>query len=399
MEARSPTCSRPCRCPRRPRQGPLSFPSSAPVDSHERSEPHLAEGPYLLVGVADLPQGRDDVASEVGDVAGDKARLPLGDEARLAYGGGQDTRLGAPELLDASPVLDPHWVAHAGEGQAAFGVGRLRMGAGQRPAFEGEVRARAAEDAPRRAILQDESGVRAGQVVRLQLVEGCVYVRAPGLLVEWLAVEVGRRDELAEVRGLLDLEDQGVRPEGVKDPARYVHGVARPYGVAGHHGVVVSRLERLEELLAPEALFYAGQNRRVLGGPEDVPRLGLAVGLAVLLARRRVVGVEVDGEHVRGVEELLEEREVRAAPSRSDQFLGELDDEVVERASGVLAVRYLTRGLLVIAYLPGLGDDAVRGVPLAQHLWDQALPEVVGAHVVGWLYRVGVHTALAAALK
>src|SRR5918997_905711 len=166
MEARSPTCSRPCRCPRRPRQGPLSFPSSAPVDSHKRSDPYLAEGPYLIVGVADLPQGRDDVAPEVGDVAGDKARLPLGNDARLAYGGGQDARLGAPELLDSSPVLDPHGVAYAGEGQAAFGVGWLRMGAGQRPAFEGEVRARAAENASYLALLQDEARVRAGQVVR-----------------------------------------------------------------------------------------------------------------------------------------------------------------------------------------------------------------------------------------
>src|SRR5919112_6460965 len=121
MGARSPTRSRPCRCPRRPRQGPLSFPSSAPVGSHERSDPYLAEGSYLLVGVAGIPQGRDDVALEVRDVAGDKASLPLGDDARLAYGGGQDARLGAPELLDPSPVLDPHGVSHAGEGQAAFG--------------------------------------------------------------------------------------------------------------------------------------------------------------------------------------------------------------------------------------------------------------------------------------
>ena len=43
---------------------------------------------------------------------------------------------------------------------------------------------------------------------------------------------------------------------------------------------------------------------------------------AVQRARRLAVGVEVDGEHVRGVEKLLQEREVRAAPVLADQFLG-----------------------------------------------------------------------------
>src|ERR687889_462064 len=180
MGARSPTRSRPCRCPRRPRQGPLSFPSSAPVGSHERSDPYLAEGPYLLVGVAGLPQGRDDVALEVRDVAGDKARLPPGDDAHLAYGFGQDARLGSRGSHCPAGVFDTRGVSHVGEGQAAFGVGWLRIGPGERPAFEGEVRTRAAEDAARLAVLQHEAGVRAGQVVRLQLVEGGVYVRVPG---------------------------------------------------------------------------------------------------------------------------------------------------------------------------------------------------------------------------
>jgi hypothetical protein len=135
--------------------------------------------------------------------------------------------------------------------------------------------------------------------------------------------------------------------------------------MAGHHGIVVSGLERFEELFAPEALFYAGQYRRALCGPEDVPRLGLAVGFAVFFARRLAVGVEVDGEHVRGVEKLLQEREVRAAPALADQFLGKLGDEVVERTSGVLTVGHPRCRLPVVADLPGLGHDALGGVFLA----------------------------------
>jgi hypothetical protein len=41
----------------------------------------------------------------------------------------------------------------------------------------------------------------------------------------------------------------------------------------------------------------------------------------VFSAGRLVVGVEVDGEHVRGVEELLQEREVWAAPALADQLV------------------------------------------------------------------------------
>src|SRR5919202_1366679 len=367
------------------------FPKFRSRPSQRPSDPDLAEGPNLLVGVAGLPQGRDDFALEVWYVAGYEAPLTLGNHPHLAYGGGQDARLGALELLGPSVVLDPHRVAHAGEREAALRVGRLRIGPAQRPALEGEVRTRAAEGAAYFAFLEDEARVRTGQVVHLQLVEGGFYVRVPGLLVEGLAVEVRRRDELAQIRGLLDLEDQGVRPEGVDDPARHVDRVPRPHLVTGHHGVVVSGLERLEELLAPRTFSYAGQDRSALGGPEDVPRLGLAVGFAVLLARRRVVGVEVDGEHVRGVEELLEEREVRAAPPHADQLLGELGDEIVDRPPGVLSIGHPACGLPVVAYLPGLGHDAVGRVPLAEKLGDEAFPEVIGAYVVGGLYRVGAN--------
>src|SRR5829696_4954373 len=127
--------------------------------SRRCSEPYLAQRPYLLVRVAGLPQGRDDVALEVGDVAGDQGRLPLWDDPHLVYGGRQDARLGAPELLASPLVLDPHGVPDARERQATLGVGRLRIGLPQGPAFEGEVRASAAQDSASFAALEDEAGV------------------------------------------------------------------------------------------------------------------------------------------------------------------------------------------------------------------------------------------------
>src|ERR687898_695050 len=363
----------------------------SPLRFDERLDPYLAEGPYLLVGEAGLPQGRDDVAFEVRDVAGYQARLSLGDETDLPDGGRQYARLAAFEPLGPSRVLDPDRVPHAREGETAFGVGQLRVRLGQRPTFEGEVRSGAADDAAVRPILQRQPRVRAGQVVGLELVEGGVYVGVPLLLAQVVAVEVLGHHKLAEVGGLLDLEDQGVRPERVDDPARHIHGVPRSYLAPRHHSFVVFGLEGFEKFFPPQAILYPGQYRRPFGGPEDVPGFGLAVGLSVLLARHLVVGVEVDGEHVRGVEELLKQREVRAAPALPYERLRELGDEVVERLSGVLAVGHPPGRILVVAYLPGLGDDAFGCILLAEEVGDQALPEVVGAYVVGQLYRVGFH--------
>ena len=254
-----------------------------------------------------------------------------------------------------------------------------------------QVGAGAAHHAPVRPVLEDQTRVRAREVAGPQLVEGGVNVRVPGFLVQGLAVEVGRGHELAEVGGLLDLEDQRTRPEGVDDPTRHVDGVAGPDRVPRHHRVVIFGLERLEELVAAQALPDAGDDRGVRGGPEDVPGLGLAVGGAVHATRGLVVGVEVDREHVRGVEELEEEREVRAAPALADEFVRELVGEVVQDSPLVGAVRDRSGRVLVVAHLPGLGDYALRDVAFAEVLGDQALPEVVGADVVGELYRVRLH--------
>jgi hypothetical protein len=122
-----------------------------------------------------------------------------------------------------------------------------------------------------------------------------------------------------------------------------------------------------------------------------VPGLGLAVWLAVFCTRRLVAGVQVYGEHVRGVDELLQQREVRPAPASPHQLIRELDDEVVERLAGVFAVGDPGRGLPVVADLPSLGHHALGRAPLTEHLGDQTPPEGVGADVVGGLYRIGVH--------
>src|SRR5215204_3663128 len=120
----------------------------------------------------------------------------------------------------------------------------FRVGLCEYPAFEDEVWSCAAHDTPVGLVFEHESGVRTRQVVRLQLVEGGFYVRVPFLLVKAVAVEVERHHELAKVRGLLDLEDKGVWPEGVKDSAWNVDGVAGPDFVLRHDGFVVLGPER-----------------------------------------------------------------------------------------------------------------------------------------------------------
>src|SRR5215212_686137 len=359
-----------------------------------RLDLYLAQSPYLLFGVPGLSQGSYDVELEIGDVTRHQAGLPrpIWNHPHLAYRGGQDAALGASERLGTALVLQLYRsFSDVREREKSPRVRRLRAGLCKRPAFEGEVRAGAAQDVPVGVALEHESRVRTGQVVRLQLVEGGLYVGVPSLFVQAVAVEVEGHDELAQVRGLLDLQDQGIRPEGVQDPAGHVYGVAGPNSVARRDGVVVLRLERRDEILSRAVLLDPDEYRRVVGRREDVPRLRLAVGFAVLFPCCLLVGVQVDGQHVGGVEELDQEREVRPAPALTDQLIRELLDELVERAPLVGTVGDRTYRLAVVADLPGLRHHAVWRVLLAEHLGDQTLPEVVIAHVVTQLDRVGVH--------
>src|SRR5215204_904681 len=143
------------------------FPKAPSCSVSRRLHVHLAQAPDLLVGVASLPQRRDDVPLQVRHVAGDQARLILWDHPYLSYGRRQHARFGPFEPLGPSRVFDPHRVPHVREGEAAFGAGRLYVRLGKRPAFEGEMRTGAAEHAAGGAVLQDEAGVRGGQVIGL----------------------------------------------------------------------------------------------------------------------------------------------------------------------------------------------------------------------------------------
>src|SRR5918998_609355 len=283
------------------------FPKNPPGSARRRLDVYLAEALDLLVGIPRLPQRPDDVQPHVRHVAGHQVGLPVGDDVDLAYHCRQDAALRPPERLYPAPVTKLHaTLPDVREGEEAIRAGWGCVGLPERPSLEGEVRAGAAEDPTVRPVLQNEARVRAGHKVRLQLVEGRLYVGVPL-------------------------------------------------------------------------------------GPEDVPRLALAVRLAVLLTGRLVVGMEVDGEHVGGVEELQQDREVRPAPALPDELVRELLDEVVEGTARVGAVRHGAGRVAVVADLPRLGDDAVGDALLAESLGYQALAEGVPAHVESELYRVGLH--------
>ncbi len=80
--------------------------------------------------------------------------------------------------------------------------------------------------------------------------------------------------------------------------------------------------EGLEEFLVAHPRLDAGQDGRLGCSPEDVPCFGLAVRLTVFTLGRFVIGMEVNGELVGGVEELEEQGEVWSLPTAADQFFG-----------------------------------------------------------------------------
>src|SRR5215218_9296632 len=192
----------PGRRPRPPHPGSLSSPRL--YLRPYRLTGNLSQSPYLLVGVAGLPQWRFHVPLQVRDVAGHEARLPrrTGDDPHLPDGRRQYAALGASERLGSTPVLDAHRrLPDVGERDEALRVGGHHAGLRERQAFEGEVRSGAAQDAAVGGVLEDAARVRAGKVVRLELVEGRLYVGVPLIFAQAVTVEISGHHELAEVRG------------------------------------------------------------------------------------------------------------------------------------------------------------------------------------------------------
>src|SRR5918997_791321 len=176
------------------------FPKIPPGSARRRLDVYLAEALDLIVGIPRLPQRPDDVQPHVRHVASHQVGLPVWDDADLAYRRRQDAALRPPERPDPSPVTKLHaTLPDVREGEEAVKAGRGYVGLPERPSLEGEARAGAAEDPTVRPVLQDEARVRAGHKVRLQLVEGRLYIGVPLVLVQPAAVEVFRHDELAEV--------------------------------------------------------------------------------------------------------------------------------------------------------------------------------------------------------
>ncbi len=265
-------------------------------------------------------------------------------------------------------------------------MGRLPVGRGQGPALQREVRTGAADDVAVAGIARAlQPRVGAGQVVRPQLGERGVDIRLPLPGVEAVAVQVGRHHALAEVGRLLHLEDERVRAEGVDDATGNVDGVAGRDRVAGHGRVVILGLEGGAKVVLAEAGLDPGEDGGAGIGPEDVPGLGLAVGLAVHPPCRLVVGVEMDRQGVGGVEELVEDREMRAVPALADQLVGVFHHHIVEETPGEGAGGHGCPRVAVVAHLPGLGDDALWDAALTEALGDKSLAEGVGADVEGEL--------------
>jgi hypothetical protein len=109
-----------------------------------------------------------------------------GDDPHVPDGRRQDAALGPSEGLGSTFVLDVHQgPSDVGESNEALWVGWLRVVLKKRPPLEGEVRSGAAKDAAVGAVfLQGETGIRARQVGRSELVEGCLYVGVPLLFAQ-----------------------------------------------------------------------------------------------------------------------------------------------------------------------------------------------------------------------
>src|SRR3954463_9333731 len=209
------------------------------------------------------------------------------------------------------------------------------IGCDESPPLEGEIRTGAADGDAVSSAADGlvESGMGFRKKVCLQLGKRGVDVRVPLLVAESIAVQVGRHDRLSEIGRLLDLEDHGVGSKGVQDATRDVDRVTSGNGIAVHDPIVILFEERLSQVIARIAGANPCQDRCARGGVEDMPGFRLAIRFTVNATRGFVIGVEVDREGMGGVEKLVENREVRAAPASTDDLMRELRHDVVKQAT------------------------------------------------------------------
>ena len=117
-----------------------------------------------------------------------------------------------------------------------------------------------------------------------------------------------------------------------------------------HEGVV---LDSLAEFLLAELLIEAVDELRVGSGVNDVPHLGLAVVVFVFVGVF-IVGVNLHGQVVLGVDELYQHGEAVSALKARAHSLGVFIYEVAELHSVELAAHDVTLTVGVTAQLPAL---------------------------------------------
>jgi hypothetical protein len=169
-----------------------------------------------------------------------------------------------------------------------------------------------------------------------------------------------------DVGGLLDLVDERAGAEAVQGAARHVEGLPGPHRKPAHDRVEVLREQGPVQCVPVHTGLHPHQGGGSRGRVEDVPRLGLAVGLALQPARGVVVGVQMDRKGAGAVDELGQHREARAAPPAPHEFVGVVLDEPAQRAAVQRAVRDPCSLAVHIADLPGLRDRAVGQAGTAQ---------------------------------
>ena len=140
-------------------------------------------------------------------------------------------------------------------------------------------------------------------------------------------------DAVREIRSLLDFGDEASAADGMDTTGRKEEHVTGMHvvtgqdigdGSVGHAPLIFFRCQ-----LLAQAGIQAGARFRV----HHIPHLGLPVALPVAAERHRIVGMDLDGQVVPGVDELDQERELVPVPlidmlahERFLEFLHEFGD-------------------------------------------------------------------------